>query len=136
MTSTCLIPHFDGGSDEAENEQIIEQPSADIVVEATFTNSENGEPALSHCKIGKHVVTTNKGPVALGAAALQVIAVRHNMLFKYEGAVMSGTPVIRIDRCNDRTKYRCAMTVSRATKQKRAPIFRTLTSASTLSCLM
>ncbi|TGT11999.1 homoserine dehydrogenase, partial [Mesorhizobium sp. M8A.F.Ca.ET.213.01.1.1] len=73
---------------------------ADIVVEATFTNPNDGEPAVSHCRwalqAGKHVVTTNKGPVALAAQELKTLAKSRGVRFEFEGAVMSGTPVIRL----------------------------------------
>ncbi|KRD72635.1 homoserine dehydrogenase [Ensifer sp. Root278] len=89
-----------GGSAEADNEKVIRQAPAGIVAEATFTNPQNGEPAVSHCRwaleSGKHVVTTNKGPVALAARELVALARRNNVHFEYEGAVMSGTPVIRL----------------------------------------
>lgn len=91
-----------GGSAEADNEKVIKHAPADIVVEATFTNPVDGEPAVSHCRWalegGKHVVTTNKGPVALASAELKALAARNGVMFEYEGAVMSGTPVIRMAR--------------------------------------
>ncbi len=89
-----------GGNAEADNEAVIKHASADIIVEATFTNPVDGEPAISHCRwaleSGKHVVTTNKGPVALASAELKALAARNGVMFEYEGAVMSGTPVIRM----------------------------------------
>ncbi|KAA3521041.1 homoserine dehydrogenase [Agrobacterium tumefaciens] len=89
-----------GGSSEADNERIIKQAPADIILEATFTNPRDGEPAVSHCRwaleSGKHVATTNKGPVALASRELKALAARHNVFFEYEGSVMSGTPVIRM----------------------------------------
>ncbi|KQV40815.1 MULTISPECIES: homoserine dehydrogenase [unclassified Rhizobium] len=89
-----------GGSAEADSERVIRQAPADIIVEATFTNPTTGEPAISHCRWalenGRHVVTTNKGPVALAARELEALARRRNLRFEYEGAVMSGTPVLRM----------------------------------------
>ncbi|MCV3211023.1 homoserine dehydrogenase [Mesorhizobium sp. YC-39] len=89
-----------GGSSEADNEIVIKLAPADIVVEATFTNPKDGEPAVSHCRwalqAGKHVVTTNKGPVALAAQELKALAKSRGVRFEYEGAVMSGTPVMRL----------------------------------------
>lgn len=91
---------FSGGSAEADNEKVIRTSPAHIVAEATFTNPNDGEPAVSHCRwaleAGKHVVTTNKGPVALAATELKALAERNGVKFEYEGAVMSGTPVIRM----------------------------------------
>ncbi|MGA8136189.1 MAG: homoserine dehydrogenase [Pseudomonas gingeri] len=89
-----------GGDSEAFNESVIKHSGADIVVEATFTNPVDGEPATSFCRWalegGKHVVTTNKGPIALHGAELKALARRNNLAFEYEGSVMSGTPVIRL----------------------------------------
>jgi homoserine dehydrogenase len=89
-----------GGNAETDNETIIKTAPADIIVEATFTNPRDGEPAVSHCRwaleTGKHVVTTNKGPVAIAAQALKALATANGVRFEYEGAVMSGTPVIRM----------------------------------------
>jgi homoserine dehydrogenase len=92
--------HLSGGSPDANNEAIIKTAPADIVVEATFTNPIDGEPAVSHCRWAlqsrKHVVTTNKGPVAIAAPELKAIARAHGVRFEYEGSVMSGTPLIRM----------------------------------------
>lgn len=90
---------LEGGTDEARNEEVIRASNADIVVEATFTNPVTGEPALSHVQwalqSGKHVTTTNKGPVALAGNSLRELAAHQGTRFEFEGAVMSGTPVIR-----------------------------------------
>lgn len=89
-----------GGSSEADNETVIKTAPADIVVEATFTDPANGEPAVSHCRwaleSGRHVVTTNKGPVAICSTELKALAKANGVRFEYEGSVMSGTPVIRM----------------------------------------
>src|SRR5207253_8228709 len=91
-----------GGNAEAFNEAVIKHSGADIIAEATFTNPVDGEPATSFCRWalenGKHVVTTNKGPIALHGAELKALAQRNNVAFEYEGSVMSGTPVIRLAR--------------------------------------
>ncbi|SFA62908.1 homoserine dehydrogenase [Metapseudomonas otitidis] len=91
-----------GGTAEAFNEAVIKQSGADLIAEATFTNPVDGEPATTFCRwaleSGKHVVTTNKGPIALHGAELKALAKRNGVAFEYEGAVMSGTPVIRMAR--------------------------------------
>jgi len=91
-----------GGTAEAFNETVIKQSGADIIAEATFTNPVDGEPAATFCRwaleSGIHVVTTNKGPIALHGAELKALARQHGVAFEYEGAVMSGTPVIRLAR--------------------------------------
>jgi len=50
----------------------------DIVVEVTPTNIKNGEPGLGNIraalKTGRHVVTSNKGPLALRFTELKEAA--------------------------------------------------------------
>lgn len=91
-----------GGTAEAFTETVIKQSGADIIAEATFTNPVDGEPATTFCRwaleSGIHVVTTNKGPIALHGSELKALAQRNNVAFEYEGSVMSGTPVIRLAR--------------------------------------
>ena len=89
-----------GGTDACDNEAFIRTAPADILAEATFTNPANGEPALSHVRwaleSGKSVCTTNKGPAAFAADELKALAAKNGVRFEYEGAVMSGTPVLRL----------------------------------------
>ncbi|MEQ4564762.1 homoserine dehydrogenase [Paenarthrobacter sp. CAP02] len=89
-----------GGSRDTNNEAVIRSCTADIVCEATFTNPDDGEPAVSHVRwaleSGKSVCTTNKGPVALRGPELAALAASKGVHFEFEGAVMSGTPVIRL----------------------------------------
>lgn len=87
------------GQATANNEAIITSSNADIIVEATVTDSVTGQPAISHCRWalsnGKHVSTTNKGPLAFAAKELIDLALKNDLGFEYEGVVMSGTPVLR-----------------------------------------
>jgi homoserine dehydrogenase len=88
-----------GGSPDPRNEWVIREVPADIVVEATFTNPVDAEPALSHVRwaleSGKHVCTTNKGPVALCGRELRELAAKSGVGFEFEGTVLSGTPTLR-----------------------------------------
>lgn len=89
-----------GGSEVPNNEHVIKTCPADIICEATLTNPADGEPAASHVRwaleAGKSVCTTNKGPVALHGAELAALAQQNGLHFEFEGAVMSGIPVIRL----------------------------------------
>ena len=77
---------------------LIDWSNAEIIVEASYTNLETGQPAISYVRraleAGKHVVTANKGPVALCYAELAELARQRSRLFGVEGTVMSGTPAI------------------------------------------
>ncbi len=78
----------------------IRESEADAVVELSYTNLQTGEPATAHLKLaletGKHVVTTNKGPIALHYPALSALARAHGKELGVEGTVMSGTPALRL----------------------------------------
>lgn len=99
MNPTDTFAGLDGGDPDPRNEYVIRSSAADVVVEATFTNPIDGEPAVSHVRwaleSGKHVTTTNKGPVAVAGSVLNQIAENNGVSFEYEGSVLSGTPIIR-----------------------------------------
>jgi homoserine dehydrogenase len=80
--------------------EAIETVEAEVVVEATPTNVKNGEPGLSHMKTafrtGKHVVTTNKGPLALAFPALKELADYNRVYLRFSGTVGGGTPVLEL----------------------------------------
>jgi homoserine dehydrogenase len=78
------------------------QAEADVLLEATYTDIKTGEPATSHIRAalerGVHVVTTNKGPLALHYLELAELAAKRKVEFLFEGTVMSGTPVLNLVR--------------------------------------
>lgn len=78
----------------------IARCNADVVVEISYTNLETGQPAISHLRAalenGKHVVTSNKGPVALKYRELSLLAQAKNLQIGVEGTVMSGTPALHL----------------------------------------
>jgi homoserine dehydrogenase len=83
---------------------VIESVEAEVVVEVTPVNIKTAEPALSHItkafKTGKHVVTTNKGPLALAMPALTELAEYNNVCFRFSGTVGGGTPMLEFaKRC-------------------------------------
>lgn len=89
-----------GGSADCDVEALIRTSPADIVCEATFTNPVDGQPGLSHVRwaleSGMSVCTTNKGPAAFASEELEALAAANGVRFEFEGAVMSGTPVLRL----------------------------------------
>ncbi len=76
----------------------IESVEAEAMVEVTPTNIETAEPGLSYIKTafrtGKHVVTTNKGPLALALPALTELADYNNVCLRFSGTVGAGTPIL------------------------------------------
>jgi homoserine dehydrogenase len=79
---------------------MIEKTDAGIIAELTYTDIKTAEPATSYIKkalrMGKHVVTSNKGPAALHYRELADLARKNGRQFRIEGAVMSGTPVFHL----------------------------------------
>ncbi len=90
-TGTC-------GDKSVSATEIIESADYDVLVEVTPTYAITGEPALGYIKTalkrGKHVVTSNKGPVALQYQSLKKIADENNVLLKYEATVCGAIPII------------------------------------------
>ena len=90
-------PKGDKGWDSLKT---IRQSQANTIVEVTYTDLQTGEPALTHIRtalsLGKHVVTSNKGPAALAYRELRELAYQKGIFFKFEGAVMSGTPLLNL----------------------------------------
>lgn len=81
-------------------ERTITESNADAVVEISYTDLETGEPATTYIRqalqAGKHVVTTNKGPVSLHYPQLAALAQEKGVEIGAEGTVMSGTPALRL----------------------------------------
>jgi len=94
------IKDYPGGVRDLSGIETIEQAHADVLVEATWTNLKDGEPGLTHIKKALerdlHVVTTNKGPIALAYHELVALARRRGRHLRFEGTVLSGTPAISL----------------------------------------
>jgi homoserine dehydrogenase len=82
---------------------MLTRPGVDAVIEITPTTYENNaEPAMGHIRAalaaGKHVITANKGPIALAYPDLMAQAAHRDVFLGFEGTVMGGTPVLRLAR--------------------------------------
>ena len=68
---------------------MAKQAEADVLLEATYTDIKTGEPATSHIRAalerGMHVVTTNKGPLALHYRELADLAARRKVAVPVRG---------------------------------------------------
>jgi homoserine dehydrogenase len=80
--------------------EIIQDVEHEIVVEATPTNIKNGEPGLSNMSAafnsGRHVVTSNKGPLALCFSQLKEAAEDNGVFFRYEATVGGAVPIFNL----------------------------------------
>jgi len=79
---------------------IIDNLSADLVFELTPTNIRNGEPGITHIKramrAGKHVITSNKGPLVVAFRELDSLARKQGVEFRYSASVGGAIPVISL----------------------------------------
>lgn len=87
---------------DLDSYQPIYDREVDLIVEVTPTNLVDGEPGYSHIRKsleeGKHVITSNKGPIALYYRELTRLAEKRGLYLGFEGTVMSGTPLIKLIR--------------------------------------
>lgn len=79
---------------------IIREVEHEIVIEVTPTNINDGEPGLSNMlaafSSGKHVVTSNKGPLALRFSELKEAAQDNGVIFRYEATVGGAVPIFNL----------------------------------------
>lgn len=73
---------------------------ANVLIELTTMNPENGEPALTHIRqaleAGMDVITANKGPIAHAGEELHTLARHHHTQLRCESAVMDGLPLLNL----------------------------------------
>jgi homoserine dehydrogenase len=96
------LNEYPSGTQGLDALKTIRDSGADIVFEATYTDIKTAEPATSHLRAalqqGRHVVTTNKGPLALHYKELAELAKRERRHLMFEGTVMAGSPVFNLMR--------------------------------------
>ncbi len=77
---------------------LINELDADVLVETTASNYKDAEPGMTHIsaamKKGLHVVSVNKGPLALAFPSLLELAAYNQVLLKFSGTVGGGTPIL------------------------------------------
>jgi homoserine dehydrogenase len=78
--------------------EMIRGMDADVLIESTPSNYKDAEPGMSHIvnamKNGLHVITVNKGPLALAFPSLIELATYNQVLLKFSGTVGGGTPIL------------------------------------------
>ncbi len=82
--------------------RIISESGADVMIDVSVSNLQDAQPSLSYFEAalaaGQHIVTANKGPVALAYPALQASAQQAGKQIRFEGTVMAGTPALSLAR--------------------------------------
>jgi homoserine dehydrogenase len=98
-----VVDYRSEGSKSPEYD-IVEQTDSDVLLELTSTNLQNGEPGISNIisamRSGKHVITANKGPLALAFPSLLELANYNDVMLRFSGTVGGGTPILEFaKRC-------------------------------------
>jgi homoserine dehydrogenase len=86
------------GDQNLTAEDVIKKADYDALIEVTPTNALSGEPAIGYIKAAisrkKHVVTSNKGPIALAYKELRTMAKKKGVALRYEATVAGAIPVM------------------------------------------
>lgn len=77
---------------------MIKNIEADVLIETTASNYKDAEPGMTHItsamKKGMHVISVNKGPLALAFPSLLELAQYNRVILKFSGTVGGGTPIL------------------------------------------
>ena len=78
--------------------EMINELEAEVLIETTQSNYNDAEPGMTHIinamKRGMHVISVNKGPLALAFPSLMELANYNRVLFRFSGTVGGGTPIL------------------------------------------
>jgi homoserine dehydrogenase len=86
------------GNSRVTPQKVVAEADYDVLVEVSPTNAITGEPATGFIKTaikrGKHVVTSNKGPISLHYRTLKKLAAKTGVQLRYEATVGGGIPIM------------------------------------------
>ncbi|MBS1268917.1 MAG: hypothetical protein MAG458_01653 [Nitrosopumilus sp.] len=78
--------------------EMLKNIEADVLIETTASNYKDAEPGMTHIitamKKGMHVISVNKGPLALAFPSLMELATYNQVMLKFSGTVGGGTPIL------------------------------------------
>ena len=92
------IKKYHNKEKDANGLEMINGLEAEVLIETTTSNYKDAEPGMSHIvnamKNGLHVITVNKGPLALAFPSLLELATYNQVLLRFSGTVGGGTPIL------------------------------------------
>jgi len=92
------VKYYNNTKTQMSGLDMINNLDAEVLIEATTSNYKDGEPGMSHItsamKRGMHVISVNKGPLALAFPSLMELAIFNHILFRFSGTVGGGTPIL------------------------------------------
>ena len=92
------IKKYSSSKNNMSGVDLIKSLDADVLVETTASNYKDAEPGMTHIteamKHGLHVISVNKGPLALAFPSLMELATYNQVLLRFSGTVGGGTPIL------------------------------------------
>ena len=92
------IKKYGSSKNNLSGVDLIKSLDADVLVETTASNYKDAEPGMTHIteamKHGLHVISVNKGPLALAFPSLMELATYNQVLLRFSGTVGGGTPIL------------------------------------------
>ena len=95
---TDSVRGYDNSIPQISGLNMIKNLDADVLIETTASNYKDAEPGMSHIimamKSKMHVISVNKGPLALAFPSLMELATFNQVLLRFSGTVGGGTPIL------------------------------------------
>jgi homoserine dehydrogenase len=92
------VKNYSNSKNTMSGLDMIKNLDAEVLIETTASNYKDAEPGMSHIttamKKGMHVISVNKGPLALAFPSLLELATYNQVLLKFSGTVGGGTPIL------------------------------------------
>ena len=92
------VKNYSKSKNSLSGVDLINELEAEVLIETTASNYKDAEPGMTHItsamKRGMHVISVNKGPLALAFPSLQELATYNQVLFRFSGTVGGGTPIL------------------------------------------
>jgi len=96
------VKEYSEAKNDASGIEMINDLEAEVLIETTQSNYKDAEPGMTHIvnamKRGMHVISVNKGPLALAFPSLMELADYNRVLFRFSGTVGGGTPILDFAR--------------------------------------
>ena len=92
------VKEYNKSKSQMQGIEMIKTFDADVLIETTASNYKDAEPGMSHIitamKQKMHVISVNKGPLALAFPSLMELAEFNQVLLRFSGTVGGGTPIL------------------------------------------
>ena len=85
------IKNYGSTKNNLSGVDLVKNLDADVLIETTASNYKDAEPGMTHIteamKHGLHVISVNKGPLALAFPSLMELATYNQVLLRFSGTV-------------------------------------------------